>query len=262
MSERRFFRYAYCTPYRKDRELHPFQLRDGDAALYLSDVLRDCGYRFESAIVNNPGTRTRPSPSADVVPGEDDLLLLTTRPPMDDDVMGEKKGIRRSYNALEERLFEGPLRERFAHCSRSEVLLTDETAAIAPEVAARQTNIFRQNCGAMYQTYGSPRTREWHRFKQAPPLTAAFLVYEEHAWPGGPALLAAFGMGGTETLVWCYQLARRFSHLLFSTPFAMAEMRPGPVKEPPTSIRFADSWEVTILGVAEPKPRSGPLRAA
>src|SRR2546426_4054859 len=32
------------------------------------------------------------------------------------------------------------------------------------------------------------------------PLAAAFLLYATHAWPGGPALMAAFGIGGTVTL--------------------------------------------------------------
>jgi hypothetical protein len=263
MTERRLFRFAYLAPSHKDRQRYPFTLRDGDAALYLADVLlRDHGYRYASPIMNYPATPDQPAPSDDVVLGRTDLVLLTTRPPMDDRILGDKKGIPRSYTALEEKLFSGPLRERFARCARSEILLTDQTANISPAIAARQASTFRQNGGAMYHDYGSPRTGTWQRFKQAAPLTAAFLLYEEEAWPGGPALLAAFGMGGTETLVWCYHLASRFRSLLLSTPFAMVEMRRGPGSDSPADIRFAEAWDVTLLGAAEPKPRRGPKVAA
>jgi hypothetical protein len=262
MSERRCFRFAYLTPCHKDRERYPFQLRDGDAALCLLPALEEHGYRYAGPIFNYP------SAGPDLIPldvsflRKTDLLLLTTRPPIHDSAVGDKKGIPRSYTMFEEKLFEGPLRERFERCARSEILLTNETAAISAEIAKRQAIVFRQNGGAMYQSYGSPITREWRRFKKPPPLTAAFLLYSEQAWPGGPALLAAFGMGGTETLVWCYQLATRFRHLLFTTPFAMAELRTEPLAERPTSIAFADSWEVTILGTAQPAPVRGPQRAA
>ena len=169
---------------------------------------------------------------------------------MHDSVVGDKKGVPRSRTMLEEKLFEGLLRERFERCARSEILLTKETAAISADIAKRQAMIFRQNRGANYQAYGSPVNRKWRRFKKPAPLTAAFLLYTEHAWPAGPALLAAFGMGGTETLAWCYQLATRFQHLLFTTPFAMAELRTGLLAERPALIEFAASWEVTILGTA------------
>jgi hypothetical protein len=262
MSEHRCFRFAYTLPCHKDRELYPFQLRDGDAAMFLAGAVAARGYRYEGPIVNYP------SPGPDLVACDDgflresDLIILTTRPPMHDADIGDKKAIPRSYTTLEDKLFKGPLGARFAFCARSEIRLTDETAAIAPEIAKRQSSVYRQNGGAMYFSYGSPVTREWRHFKKAPPLTAAFLVYAEHAWPGGPALLAAFGMGGTETLVWCHQLANRFQHLLFATSFAMVELRTPLLAAPPTTIAFADAWEVDILGVAQPRPRTGPRRAA
>lgn len=261
MSTRRCYRFAYLTSSHKDREQYPFQLRDGDAALYLTDALGARGYRYAGPIFNYPSAGPSPIPFDDGFLRETDLILLTTRPPMNDDEIGDKKAIRRSFTELEEKLFEGPLSARFERCGRSELLLTNAAAKISPEIAKRQSIVFRQNGGANYQSYGSPTTRQWQRFKSQSPLTAVFLLYAEHAWPGGPALLAAFGMGGTETLVWCYQLATRFPHLLCTTPFAMAEMRTGVLPERPASMGFADSWEITILGAEEQKVR-GPKRAA
>ena len=141
MSERRCF--AYLTPCHKDRERYPFQLRDGDAALCLVALTEPA-----------TGTQARssnlyPSAGPNLIPFDDrflretDLILLTTRPPMEDGTVGDKKGIRRSYMELEEKLFEGLLRERFKSCARSEIVLKNESAAISPEIARRQTMLFR-----------------------------------------------------------------------------------------------------------------------
>jgi hypothetical protein len=261
MSKYRSLHFAYLTSGHKDREQYPFQVRDSEAALYVSRPLTERGYPFGGSIFNYP------SPGPDLIPvdegsfRETDLILLTTRPPMDDLDVSDRRFIPRSFTTLEDKLFQGPLRERFRRCARSEVLLTDATADVSEEIAKRQSIVFRQNGGATYQSYGSPVTREFRRFKREP-LTAAFLVYAEHAWPGGPGLLAAFGMGGMETLVWCYRLAKDFRHLLCTTPFVMAEMRTGALPERPVSMDFADSWEITILGVAAPMPARGPKQAA
>jgi hypothetical protein len=261
MFERRCFRFAYLTPGRKGRERRPFQLRDGEAALFLMRALMEHGYRYAGPIFNYPSAGPDLIPSDVGFLRETDLILLVTRPPMHDWELPDKKGIPRSYTMLEACIFKA-LERWFKRCARSEILLAEESAAISAEIAMRQSIAFRQNGGAMYQTYGSPIRREWTQFRWPHPLTAAFLVYAEHAWPGGPALLAAFGMGGTETLVWCYQLANRFRHLLFTTPFAMAELRTGPIAGCPTSIEFADEWEVTILGAAPATPALGPQPVA
>lgn len=263
MPTRRCYRFGYLTSTRRDRDLYPFQVRDGDAAALMLQAVADRGYRYAGPIVNYPSPGPETVPFDDSFLREEDLILITTRVPMNDRDIPDKKGIPRSYTTLEKKLFEGPLSEHFKCCARSEVQLTAATASISAEIAKRQSMVFRQNGGATYQSYGSGVTGEHKKFTAADPLTAAFLVYAEHAWPGGPGLLAAFGMGGTETLVWCYLLATRFQHLLFTTPFAMAELEaPAAKKERPTTIAFADTWKATILGAAQPRPAHGPQRAA
>lgn len=256
MARRRLFWFGYHRPSRRDREVHPSQMRDGEAALCLADALVDHGFRFESPICNYP------SEGPDLIPfdmdmfDETDLILLATRPPMHDKLIGDRRGMDRSFTVLEETLFQGPLRMHFERCARSEVLLTHETARISAEIAARQSMLFRQNGGAGYQSYGAPCTRVWPRFERGETRSAAFLVYAEHAWPGGPAFLAAFGMGGTETLGWAYLLRTRFADLLCTTPFAMVELRPRGPKLPQT-LDFVESWDAELLGQAG-RPRSAP----
>ena len=262
MPTRRCYHFAYLTPCHKDRERYPFQLRDAPAAHFICQALAEGGYEFAGPIFNYPSDGPDLIPVDDSFLRETDLIVLTTRPPMDDRSVGDKKFIPRSFTTLEDKLFKGPLRERFGRCARSEVLLTDATADVSGEIAKRQSIMFRQNGGAMYHSYGSPVTGEWQRFKRRHPLTAVFLLYAEHAWPGGPGLVAAFGVGGMETLVWCYRLAKDFRRLLCTTPFAMAEMCTGALPERPVSMDFADSWEINVLGEADPMPARGPKQAA
>jgi hypothetical protein len=229
--------------------------------MQLMQALAALGYRFEGPIINYPSEGPGIIRTDHGSLRETDLILLTTRPPMNDCELGDRRIIRRSFTDLEEKLFSGPLGAAFERCSRSEILLSHAAAAVSAGIAMRQSMVFRQHGGAAYQSYGSPITRKWYRFEKQDALTAVFLLYVEHAWPGGPAFLAAFGVGAKETLVWCHQLARRFQHLLCTTPFAMGEMRTGTLPKPPESLSFADSWEINLVGVAK-EPLRGPRQAA
>lgn len=253
MHKRRLFRFAYQMPCRSGRQAHPFQMRDGEAATYLSHAIAEHGYGFGKTIFNYPLPGPENVPLKEIQDEtyfrETDIIVLSTRPPMDDSDLGERRHIDRSFTWLEEKLFQQPLKHWIKYCTRPEVVLTNEAARVSPAIAARQSMMFYQHNGPWYRTVGSPITRDWQDFK-ATPVTAAFLVYAEHAWPGGPAFLAAFSMGGTETLVWCYLLNTKFSHLLCSTPFVMAEMRARVLPDRPETMSFADSYEVTILGKA------------
>lgn len=250
MNHRRCYRFAYHARYRDDRYQYPFQMRDGDAALYLITALAEQGYRYVGPIFNFPSDGPNLIAIDDSYLGENDLVVLTTRPPIHDMDIQDKKGFKRSFTTLEDKFFKGPLSVLLERCARSEVLLTALAAGVSPEVAKRHSLLFRQNGGSTYLSYGSPVTGESTKFTLRDALTAVFLIYAQHAWPGGPGLLAAFGMGGTETLVWCHRLATEFPHLLCTTPFVMAEVRTGQLPEHPDTIDFAKSWEVTILGSA------------
>jgi len=252
--------FSYTLPTRRDRETQAFQLRDGEASRCLTDALFDLGYRSKNTIINypSPGPNLRPFDMTRFT--EDDLILMTTRPAMQDGIIGDRRGIPRSYTVLEDDLFKEPLGKVFDCCARSQIRLADLIASISPEIAARQLMQFRQNGGAAYQAYSS-RHRDWTRVEIGSTQTAAFLVYVEHAWPGGPAFLLAFGVGGTETLVWCRLLQTRFPELLCTKSFVMVELHSEAPKQPQT-LDFADSWDVRILGTAPLGFLDDPAKAA
>jgi hypothetical protein len=239
--------FAYAMRPRDDRPQYPFQMRDGYAALALSPALVALGYEYSTPIFNFPSDGPDLIEVDDSYLGENDVIVMTTRPPMHDHKVPEKKGFKRSFTTLEQKVFDA-LARSIETCTRVDFVLTARAAATSPEVNKRQSSAFRQNGGSSYRSYGSSVTREFVRVRTNDTRTAAFLIYEEHAWPGGPGLLAAFGMGGLETLVWCHRLATEFRHLLCTTPFVMAEMRPARLPERPDTMAFADAWEITILG--------------
>jgi hypothetical protein len=249
-------RFAYHVPWRVGRRTYSHLMRDCDAALYLIAELCGRGYRIGPTFFNFPRSGLPLIPAGEHLLGAGDLLVATTRLPMDDLDVGGRRIVHRSYTTLEDKVL-AAMRRWFRTCARSEVVLTDAAAAVSPEIARRQTTLFRLNCDATYRTYGSAVRDEWTDFQGGEGLTAAFLVHTE-IWPGGPKLLATFGMGGIEGLVWCYKLATEYPHLLATTPFVMAELRAG--ERPTTShtMEFADSWEIEILGIAPPDEHPNP----
>src|SRR5215831_16339334 len=203
---KRLIHFAYPLPCRKDREWPPCRLRDTVAAHRIGDALMALGFRYTDVIINWP------SSGASIIPfdcscfRETDLLLLTTRPPMHDHLIPSRRRGARSWTQLEEKLFNYPLAHWIERSTRPEMVLTRAAAAVSAEIAKRQSLEFRMHFGAMYRAYRS-LTGDWETFDTAAPLTVSFLVYAEHAWRGGPALLAAFGMDPMSTLAWSWQLA-------------------------------------------------------
>jgi hypothetical protein len=264
---------AYAKPRRRGRQQSRLEIRDSDGARYLSGALRDLGFRYRGDIVNHnhpeyEGRILGPSFRPTLIAydysflRENDLIFQVTRPAMHDHLFGDRKNRGRSFLDIEELVYAVP-GACFEICSRPQMVLKDSLAALSPELAKREAMEFHYYRGATYRAYGPVKNRrELVRFKKDDGLTALFLIYVEHAWPGGPAVLMAFGMGGLETQVWCYRLANDFSHLLCTTSFALAEMRRGALPTRPTGMEWCLDWEINLVARA-PLPLAGdPLRAA
>jgi len=260
MAAKRFFRFSYHVPPKRDsqapRKPLPHHLRDGDAALELAMVLAAQGYEYGDLLLNYPGERRSPlTVVKDTFLGPADLLLLTTRPPLDDEDEPARKKLLRSYTTLEQKVLDA-LREFFSRCNRTQVILSERLVlSSTPAVASKRNIQFRQHGGASYDSYTAGSDDDWHKPPADVRMTAAYLTYTPQVWVGGPALLAAFGMSGTETLVWTHLLRTRFSHLLTtqlsqfagSQLFVMAEMVTTEPPARPTDLGFASQWQVTIL---------------
>lgn len=177
-----------------------------------------------------------------------DLLVVTTRPPLDDEVGGAKKRVLRSHTSLENQVV-ATLRAYFEVCSRDNVKLSRNLSEMLSEAFANRAHIiYRQNRGAAYKYLRRSEEDAWQE-PGNPPRTALYLVHTPPIWPNGPQCLVVFGMGGPETLVWTYLLRIKYWRALQlgSPRFVMGEMTVGDFPPRPHTLSFADNWGVDFL---------------
>jgi hypothetical protein len=175
------------------------------------------------------------------------MIVQTTRLPMNDIDEGPRRQVERAYTDLEFLLFEA-WRPYVEYLARTHVRLGTQTQALVREgFEDRREMSFRQRgWGAPYYELNALEGRGWRKYA-GERRSALFLLRLEEAWPGGPSYLCAFGMDGCTTLVWCYQLARKFPHLLEKPGFVLAELVLGRLPERATDLRFCLDWEIEIL---------------
>ena len=92
------------TDQRSHLDFH--RVRDGVMVLSLAPVLHDAGYRFGGEILNFPSRLSPEAAHRQSVPklGPSDLLVLPTRPPLDDDP-DDRRSMKPSNTELESGVF-------------------------------------------------------------------------------------------------------------------------------------------------------------
>ncbi len=220
-------------------------LRDGDAFAELMAPLYDHQFRYGGLLFNFPDPTHTLRPQ-DFDPS--DLIVLSTRPPLNDDEF-DRKYIRRSGTPMESAILNA-VHRYFDVCRRSRITLAK---ALAPQLKFlnRGEINFTMHQGAYYRRHRTPyiSNREEHRWQymeEGEVKTAAFLLLTKLT-EAGPTLLTAFGMDGNSTLIWCYLLRTKYPDLLRSERFVMAEITAAPLPQRPHNLSFADDWQVDFL---------------
>ena len=266
--EKRFYRFAYYTKHTNKYSVQgPHQLRDGAACMELADVLYGKGYRYGGLLFNSPpgkstetGVRNIDRETAHL--RSSDLLVVTTRPPLSriwiengkvgdlyepvDDKHKPHKVIRPGQTSLEKRIFEVLVRY-FKRTDRNNVELEKGPAKMLPTEYRNRANLkFIKKGAGTYTGMRRPGAAKGTN-PPKPNLTAAYLLYTEETWDGGPGLIVSFGMSGPLTLVWNYLVRTRYARLLQKPIFMMAEMEVGELPSRPVDMSFADDWKVQLL---------------
>ncbi len=241
-----------CIPIEEIRFPRIHEIRDGDAFVELSAALSQ-KYEYHGLIMNYPDPATEVSRSEFI---STDLLILTTRPPLDDDSEEQRKSINRSFTELEISILDETLRNYFDSCSRVQIMVNENFADFMtlPDRSEIEFHVFQdtEHGGhkSRYKRYRDVHAQKgtephrWHDPKRQN-LTAAYLILTRIK--DGPMLLNAFGMGGQTTLIWCYLLRTKFAHLLKSPRFVIAEIETDPRPLRPATLTFALKWKVTLL---------------
>lgn len=243
-------------------------IRDGDPGIEMTHLVAQHGVPYGHLLVNYgpPAGPQLGAPGAsnggpcaalstnllgldDVKPS--DLLVLTTRPPIDDDEL-DKRRIKASGAPLEEAVFKR-LSSYFEMVSRSRVKLSSTLAKQLPEYYEKRADIlYYVYSGAGYKRYKAyERRNRWTEVGRGKPCrTGGYLVIEP-CCRDRFGLLVAFGMGGTETLLFSALLRRRlWADLkldLREPRFVYVEMVADPMPDQPLSLDFVDNWKVTTL---------------
>jgi hypothetical protein len=242
--EKRFFHFSYPETQKREKpRLHA--LRDGDAFAELAATLFDQHYHFGELVLNfRHSTKELTSLLA-----PSDLLVLTTRPPLNDDEF-DRRHIARSGTELEKAILDA-VGFYFSVCRRSYVKLSQDMAANL-KYPNRGEIQFSMYAGGYYKRYRAPYTRNRKLHKWAVPTnarTTAGFVVSTRLWDGGPKLLNVFSFDGASTLIWCYLLRTVYPELLASESrrFVMAEITASPLPDIPSTLSFAKKWKVEIL---------------
>ena len=240
----RYFRFVYLNPPKEKREQRVHETRDADACLELTPVLALQDLVYGGLLLNFP---RNPVVVDSSFLGPRDLLIITTRPPLSDGHQKDRKIVLPSGTTLEKKIFE-VLTKYFWICARSHIALQPSLASLLPEPYKDRADAkFRQHNSAGYT-----ELKKWgdlvYQVNPDPKLTAAYFVYTRETWPGGPGLVVAHGMAGTQTLGFNHLVGTtELSRLLDSPVFAMVELKTPRVPHKPVDLSFTDEWRWDII---------------
>jgi hypothetical protein len=228
-------------------------------------------FRYSGTLFNLPDVNFRnrrgATKAADlVIPNvtKRHVLVLPTRPPIHDRVFdGTSPRILRSETNLEKNVLFVLKKFFLARCTRSEVAIRDEIISVA-----RQARVDVVNPARFHQRRFLDRGPTFvKRSNRKKAYTAAYLAFvpagttiapqrcdgcDIPGWKGGPAIFAAWGMSGVETLCWHCILAHKFSERVIDilgskqAHFVMAELENPKVAQREVSSHFARQLSCTI----------------
>ena len=260
-------RFAYMTEPAREDELRPHELRDGDAYCRLLPAMIELGHKSGPPLINHPlSEKAKDTSLADLsFPTEDDLLVLTSRPPLDDrKVTGGPKVSKASKTQFEGVLFK-TLTNYLRYCSRSQITLhPDQAALLLPHYENRNDLDFfvkpNEKKARYESSYSLPAGGRGYAHYTPDRTTAAYLI---HTPPlpmpdgrKGPHVLVSFGLSGTIGYVFAHQLCEQkrspFRGLLediLRVPwFAMVEITvTSDVPSFYTTLDFSDEWDYKLI---------------
>ncbi len=260
MSKQRFVRFCYLSSDSRHKgRRYQHQLRDGDAAVELMPAFASLGYEYGGVFINwpkpdFPAVDTSIADFGKLQLGESDILLLTTRPPIDDDEGGWKP-LCKSDSALEAEIFDA-LEPCLHHCSRKEISLQKSVGRNLKEGYQNRSNIEFEVIGqqASYKWVYEGGAKTYEPWSEK--MSAGYIIHVPLK-KRRTRLLVIFGMSGTLTLLWAYRLSKLRGVLkqsLSEPSFTQVEMvRTVPIPyekhaTKPATFEFCDGWDLKVVG--------------
>ena len=232
-------------PLRYGEEPNLSKIRDGAAFGEVTAPLRKIGYEYGHIIFNppyNPRKRMDLGKERFRFIKPEDLIVLTTRPPLDDSRHGDKKLVRQSRSHLEEQIF-AECRKFLGVCARSHVQLAKTVGANFKKADL----VFHQHKSARLKYYKGLNEFRPKNVPKKSDIAIGFFLRTKTIPEYGCGLLASFGMGGRETLIWNRIVRTRFPDWVNRCAFIVAEMNLARIPETPVTLEFVDQIKAKIL---------------
>jgi hypothetical protein len=231
-------------PLRTGEAARPSKIRDGAAFSEISAPVAKLGYEYGNILFNSPidpkkDKKLGPEHFRFIKP--DDLLVLTTRPPLDDGAHGDKKYLARSFTHLEDQVFL-ECRKYLAVCARSHVQLS---SAVGADFEGFDF-VFYQHYDARLK-YSRRLRKPRSKTPKGSEIALGFFLRTPSIPVYGCGLLACFGMGGWETLIWNRIVRTRYSDWVRRPLFVVGQFDLKGLPENPPTLAFADKIKVEIL---------------
>ncbi len=218
---------------RKNRNKRPqikdafHMLRDSTACLFLSELIKK-KYDFGGVLYNMPTDIFFPEKrKSDLVfsslpnLSNNDLILHTTRPALNDDKENDKRWIFKSGSELEKTILKN-LKNFFLYCNRQNIILSKKVKYDGPYRAIKfnlridayiacKANVYDQlSLEKISKKNKTSRTNK----------TVGYIVYiprlinKNVKEIGSPGVLSVFSLNGTMTHVWSYLVLTKYSDLI------------------------------------------------
>jgi hypothetical protein len=206
MKRKQFDWLGWPTKSETNHRIHAHKIRDGAACLEVAAMLVKQGYEYRDTLLNFPDHGEAPD-GGRYAP----LIVMVTRPPLTTTDEPKKK-VQRSNSQLETEII-AAVRPFFEKCTRNQVILHNRVAAKfgSSENRTRVQIDFRQNSDwAWYKRLRGMTKDINYKDTEQERRTAGYLIFVPRIAKRESALLAVFGMGGNDTLVWCRILRDRY----------------------------------------------------
>ena len=202
-------------------------LRDSTACLFLYELIKG-KYNFGGVLYNIPPDVYFPEKKKDDLVfsplpnlSNNDLILLTTRPAMNDDKEIDKRWLLKSGLEFEKIVLQN-MEKFFHYCSRQYIILSQEIKydGLYRAIKFKLKIDARIACKADVKDLDSLETICKKNKSLKSNKTVGYIVYipelvnESLKEIGNPGLLSVFSLNGTMTLVWSYLVLTRYSHLI------------------------------------------------
>ncbi len=203
---KRLFHFVWFTYSTKPRLHHQ---RDLGIFIQLLPILNKVGYQYEDTIFNYPN-RSFAQADSKMRFSKDDLIVITTRPPIDDEDQVERRRIYKSGHFHESNFLDVLHENCFRVSARSHMKLRRRIAIhLKPEHEDRADIHFKLNKSPINPSANYLTTQAYLRNALPRPFkgarSAAYVIYLKSIG-NCPAFLNVFGVGGQEGLSFSYIL--------------------------------------------------------